>query len=276
MENNFFIWEEKNSIEPTPSARSNTENDNEDTTEKTETGSTRKDSNDTILKRKRYHKSYYAKNKDEFRKRYLKNRSSILTVRRKYVISNLEKIKSNNKSYRDKNRNRLRKYYKNYYTSNRDRCLKQKREYHKIHKGKRTEYNRTWYKNNVEHVRIYNQKNRNRRRKYQRDRRETDVNYRLRINLRNRLHGALRGNYKAGSAVRDLGCTIPELRSKLESQFAEGMNWDNYGEWHIDHIKPLSKFNLANRQDCLEAFHFSNLQPLWKKDNLQKSDRYEF
>ena len=58
--------------------------------------------------------------------------------------------------------------------------------------------------------------------------------------LRGRLNKALRGEYKAGSAVLDLGCSIQELKRHLERQFAAGMSWDNYGEWHIDHIRPLA------------------------------------
>ncbi len=100
-------------------------------------------------------------------------------------------------------------------------------------------------------------------------------NNQLADNLRSRLRKAIKNNQKTGSAVKDLGCSIEELKKHLESKFTEGMSWDNYGEWHIDHIKPLSSFNLENREELLKACNYNNLQPLWAKDNLSKGDRYE-
>lgn len=88
--------------------------------------------------------------------------------------------------------------------------------------------------------------------------------------LRARLRLALRSNAKAGSAVRDLGCTIFEFRSYIETKFQSGMTWDNRGEWHLDHIKPLASFDLSNRDQFLMACHFSNYQPLWAADNVAK------
>jgi len=91
--------------------------------------------------------------------------------------------------------------------------------------------------------------------------------------LRLRLYHALNHNFKSGSAVRDLGCSISGLKLHLESKFQPDMTWDNYGEWHIDHIKPLSKFDLTDRDQLLEACHYTNLQPLWAEENLKKGNR---
>lgn len=88
--------------------------------------------------------------------------------------------------------------------------------------------------------------------------------------LRVRLGSACRGHIKAGSAVRDLGCTAAELMAYLENRFCPGMSWANHGQWHIDHIVPLSSFNLQDRDQILAACHFTNLQPLWATDNLRK------
>ena len=78
---------------------------------------------------------------------------------------------------------------------------------------------------------------------------------------------------KAGSAVKDLGCTLEFLEKHIEGQFQEGMTWDNYGEWEVDHIVPLAKLDLTNPEDFAKACHYSNLQPLWWQDNLKKSDK---
>jgi hypothetical protein len=95
---------------------------------------------------------------------------------------------------------------------------------------------------------------------------------RLSTNLRSRLNRAIRGSYKSGSAISDVGCTIPELKAYLESKFKPGMTWENYGRtgWHIDHIEPLAKFDLTDREQLLQACHYSNLQPLWAEENLMK------
>lgn len=99
--------------------------------------------------------------------------------------------------------------------------------------------------------------------------RQTDIQFKLAHYLRVRLSRSV----KSGSAIRDLGCSISELKSHLEAQFQEGMTWENYGitGWHIDHIKPLCNFNLENREEFLKACHYSNLQPLWATENLSKN-----
>lgn len=101
----------------------------------------------------------------------------------------------------------------------------------------------------------------------------TDPTFKLTERLRNRLYKALKNNQKNGSAVRDLGCTIGELKSWLEFLFEPGMTWDNYGEWHIDHIKPLASFNLSCRKQLLIACNYANLQLLWAEDTLRKGAR---
>lgn len=108
---------------------------------------------------------------------------------------------------------------------------------------------------------------------YEKIRRSNDSQYKLRYLLRLRIYLALKGNFKKGSSVRDLGCTIPELKIHIQNKFVDGMDWNNHGKWHLDHIKPLSKFNLTNREEFLIACHYTNLQPLWAKDNLIKSNK---
>jgi hypothetical protein len=106
------------------------------------------------------------------------------------------------------------------------------------------------------------------------ERQLTDPIYVIAKNLRRRLQHALAGRVKKGSAVRDLGCTVPELKEHIEKQFQPGMSWKNYGikGWTIDHIKALANFDLENRQQFIEASHFTNLQPMWHIDNIIKSD----
>lgn len=89
-------------------------------------------------------------------------------------------------------------------------------------------------------------------------------------NLRRRLTCAIRGNYRAGSAVRDLGMSISDFRVHFATKFEPGMTWENWGEWHIDHIRPLASFDLTDRAQLLQAVHHTNLQPLWADANRSK------
>lgn len=157
--------------------------------------------------------------------------------------------KSYHKSYYKKNKSKILESIKSYQVKNKD-ILKQKRK---------------------------NYRDLNKDKTYQRHKKrlETDIQYKLTCNLRLRLNTALKQNAKSGSAVKDLGCTIESFKAYLESKFQPGMTWDNYGMhgWHIDHIKPLSSFDLTDRKQFLEACHYTNLQPLWAQDNLIKSNK---
>lgn len=97
-------------------------------------------------------------------------------------------------------------------------------------------------------------------------------NRKISRNLRSRLNKAITNDWKSGSAVSDLGCSIDELKAHLESQFTDKMSWANYGRngWHIDHIKPLCSFDLKYEVQLKEACRYTNLQPLWWNDNLRK------
>ena len=95
--------------------------------------------------------------------------------------------------------------------------------------------------------------------------------------LRKRIRIVLTGNGipRLGRTVELLGCTIEEARSHLESQFSEGMSWENAGEWHIDHIRPCASFDLTYPEQQMMCFHHTNLQPLWAKDNLSKNASFD-
>jgi hypothetical protein len=106
---------------------------------------------------------------------------------------------------------------------------------------------------------------------------EHDPLYRLERNLRKRLAMALKKNSKTGSAIKDLGCSIEEFITHIESLFQDGMSWENYGQygWHIDHIKPCSSFDLSDPEQQKLCFHYSNQRPLWWIDNLKKGRSVE-
>ena len=103
------------------------------------------------------------------------------------------------------------------------------------------------------------------------EKRKTDINFKIAHYLRKRTTKAL----KSLKAIQNLGCSIPELKSYLESKWQPGMTWENYGKrgWHIDHVKPLNSFDLQDSEQLKEACNYTNLQPLWAIDNFRKGDR---
>lgn len=114
-------------------------------------------------------------------------------------------------------------------------------------------------------------------RSWARDRRKTDPQFCIATALRARVTAAIRSfgqKAKAGSAVRDMGCTVSELIGHLERMFLPSMSWANYGAvWHVDHILPLSGFDLTDTDQFKSACHFTNLRPLLAGENMKKGGR---
>lgn len=158
--------------------------------------------------------------------------------------------KEEDKKYRENNKQKIAKRNKNYYKQNKKRIAKQKQEYQKRTKEKR---------------RIY-------KRKYEKNRKENDPIYKLTQNYRNRIIRALKGIGNKSKKTKELlGCSVEEFSIHIEQQFTNGMGWHNQGEWHIDHIIPISSKKTLKAREKL--FHYTNCQPLWAKDNLVKSDK---
>ena len=119
------------------------------------------------------------------------------------------------------------------------------------------------------------EKSREYQRKYQSEQRASNIQYVLAKRLRERLRVKVKGLTKSGSAVGDLGCTLEELKVYLGAMFRPGMTWGKVmsQEIHIDHIVPLSSFDLTDREQLIKACHYTNLQPLWAEENLRKHNK---
>ena len=184
-----------------------------------------------------------------------------------YRAVNKEKKRAADKAYRSANENEIKAKKAEYYQENKSRILKKAKRYYKENSDKIKNRSKKYRKNNKKKVNAYF-------RKYNAKQREDgNIQYILSKSLRSRINKVVKGEIKSGSALRDLGCSMSELIIHLESQFSEGMSWDNYGEWHIDHVIPLVNFNLSIRGEFLKACHYTNLQPLWAKDNISKGAR---
>lgn len=103
------------------------------------------------------------------------------------------------------------------------------------------------------------------------ERRKSDSQYRLKHNLRCRITKCIKN--KSKNTISLLGCSIDQFKVYIESKFTDGMSWDNYGEWHIDHITPCISFDLLDPKQQEICFHYTNLQPLWAIDNLKKGGK---
>ncbi len=99
---------------------------------------------------------------------------------------------------------------------------------------------------------------------------KTDINVRISRRLRSRTWDALKGNIKSGHIFSLLGCDIEDFKKHLQARFQPGMSFENYGKWHIDHILPCASFDLSKPEEQKKCFHYTNLQPLWARDNLAK------
>ena len=116
--------------------------------------------------------------------------------------------------------------------------------------------------------------------KYMALKRHSDPRYKIECNVRRRILNAVTRNKqgktsKSTNTMELLGCQVPFLMEYLEDKFKEGMSWENYGDWHIDHIKPCALFNLVNKEEQKQCFHYTNLQPLWATENLKKGAKYD-
>lgn len=194
-----------------------------------------------------------------------------------------EKTKDN--TYQDK-RGYFRPYCKEcdkkrsvvYKAKNLEKVRSRNREYGRKHKKKRADYNKEYNKKNKEIIakkaKIYWSKDANKKRKAKRKREQYANNLEFRVisNCRTRMYRALKGQQKSKTTEKLVGCSFKELKTYLEAKFTEDMNWDNYGEWHIDHILPCASFDLSKKEEQSKCFHYTNLQPLWGIDNIIKRD----
>lgn len=161
--------------------------------------------------------------------------------------------KEYNKKYRQENKDKIKEINKKYYQENKDVIKEKEKKYRE--------------KNRLHINELRNN--------YQKNRRKIDPIFRLSINLRSRTSKAFKYKswHKGGSTEQLLGTTFKEAKKHIEKQFNDGMTWDNYGEWHIDHIIPLA--SATTKEELKKLCHYTNLQPLWAEENMSKGARVE-
>ena len=180
----------------------------------------------------------------------------------KYGLS--PECKECNKKERKTNAHKRILYMRKYRQGNAAFWAK-RREYSKIY-NKRS--NRRKWRKEYDHRRWLEHKdkiNKSRMKRYYQN-----INFRIKAVLSARINSALNGRVRSDRTVSMLGCSIEKLKQYLSRQFLPKMSWGNYGQWHIDHIRPCSSFDLSNPDEQKKCFHYTNLQPLWAEDNYTK------
>lgn len=184
---------------------------------------------------------------------YVKNNKEKYYEHRKiWVSSNLERERENKRLRRLRNKGTDKEEKRKIYTQEERRSMYLKRS-----------QDPEWVENN-----------RKRKAKFEREKRK-NLFKRLENQIRCRTAIAIKGGSKIGKYEQYIGCSTEELKQYLENRFKPGMTWENWGRggWHIDHILPVSSFNLSDPDQFFKAFHFTNLQPLWERENLSKGSR---
>lgn len=199
--------------------------------------------------------------------RRLRNRQKAANARARYP----ELVRLRIKRWRDRNSVRFRQHANDYYRRNKKRVqalakLRRERNPDTTSDRRRKHYR----KNSVRLVEESIRRNRERRR--------SDWGYRTLVNIRGRLGKLVKaqGASKANKTLALLGCSLEDLKTHLTSLFQPGMDWANYGlkGWHIDHKRPCASFDLTDPEQQRACFHYTNLQPLWAKDNVRKGAKW--
>lgn len=186
-------------------------------------------------------------------------------------------------TYEHKNKERIKVRFTNYYKENKKRLNAESRAYHDKNKEERNAKSRAYQQQNKEEIQTYQktyyQQNKEERKaymaEYARARRQKDPLYRFFHSIRSQAVRVVKQvglGKKPTNTFKWVGCTPEQLKAHIESLFLEGMTWDNYGKygWHVDHIRPVSSFK---PEEWEQINHYTNLQPLWAKDNLSKSNK---
>lgn len=167
-----------------------------------------------------------------------------------------------NKQYQLNKKSKIKEYQKEY-----------NKKYREVNKKSITEKQKEYSKKYRESNKLYFKKY---HREYSYNRKKTDLLFKLKLAIRSNVCKSFkRGENKFKKIYKTetiLGCTIEEFRNYIESKFVEGMTLDNYGTWHLDHIKPLAL--ASSEEEIIKLCHYTNFQPLWAEDNLKKGAKY--
>jgi len=198
--------------------------------------------------------------KNDSKEYHEKNKEKIKNQQIEYKNNNIDFLKNMWLKYYENNKEKILTVLKEKYKENKENIILKSKEYYENHKDIRRKQIKEWEEKNKD---ILKEK---RRIKSSKDRKLKPHVYAWRNILRYSLRKI--GKKKEGHTIDLLGYSAIDLKEHLEKQFISGMTWNNYGQWEIDHIKEICTFDKETHQNIVNSL--SNLQPLWKKDNLNK------
>lgn len=197
------------------------------------------------------------------------HKEEIAAKKKIYRETHKEEIARKKKECTERKKEHYLNKKKEYYRENKERILKEQKEKYvnDINFKERTKNRATEYrKNNPE-------KKRKSDYLFLKNRRAVDPLYRLRDSISANIRVRISKGEKKTFEI--LGCSIEEYKQYLEKMFSNEMSWDNYGEWEIDHIIPISFYDLSIKENIYRAFNYRNTRPLLKIDNLIKSNSFD-
>lgn len=207
------------------------------------------------MTRAEYNRQLYLRNREKRlaaqKEYYWANKEARTEYNKQYAVEKADAIKAQRKSYREANSEKRKEAMRDWYTRNADHAKNKAKEYRESNRSKMSE----WSKN------------------YRKEREKQDPLFKLSRRIRTLIYAKFRqGGYtKRSKTFLILGCSFEEFKTHLETRFSPGMAWENYGDWHIDHIIPVA--TATTEEELLKLNHYSNLYPLWASDNLKKGKK---
>lgn len=197
---------------------------------------------------------------------YNKNRNEIISKNKIKYDKNTEHFLNKNRKWQIENKEYISKTKREYYAENKE-VIKERSKSHNIDIENKKNYNKKYREEHTEYFKKY-------RNNYNSKRKKEDYLYKLTTNIRTLICMSFKKTKisKSKKCKSILGCDFKFFKSYIEEQFKEGMCWENYGQWHLDHKIPISWD--TNEIEILKLNHYSNFQPLWKIENLSKGNRY--
>ena len=193
--------------------------------------------------------SVFSKDKNSIDGFYLRCKSCV----KQDYLDNKEKIYNRIKKYRLDNKEKISNKQKQYYLDNKEKVKQNSKQYRLNNKEKISEFQNGYIK----------------------QRKKTDPLFKLKCNTRALIYQSIKnkGYSKKSKTANILGCDYETFKAHLENQFTKGMSWSNQGEWHLDHIYPVSL--ARDEAHLIELNHYTNFQPLWAIDNLKKGNKIQ-
>lgn len=221
---------------------------------------------------------YRAKKREEKRLKCLAEGKPFRTCKRRERLPGETSVEFRKRWWREfnaKHRDKRVSLGRMIYKRDREKIRAKVRASYPKTKDVRSARNKKWRNENPEKVKDYEKRYLKRRLELRKIRRALDPQERLKDACRTRVGFILRkaGLPKFNHTFELVGCSPDFFKSFLEAQFSEGMSWDNYGDWEIDHVMPIASFNLLDKDQRRNAFHYSNCKPLWKLKNRMKNDK---